>query len=358
MLPRASVRQVMSHATVFACPSIYEPLGIVNLEAMATETAVVASAVGGIPEVVVDDETGYLVPYDPPRRRTRESVGEFESIISPQKINELTRDPARAEAFGKAGRRRCIDEFSWEKIARETIEVYQAAIERHQIRVLTWPATRRRAAPRPGTALRAAVGYRQPTTSLRQLSNSVASVAFNSTTSRPPPSTGTRMMMPRPSLVTSMGPSPVRGFIAAIADSSSLRRPSPDLAAHYSKIGESVPSSGASCRVSSDPWDGFAGAAESSLVRETRHQFVDLGHRIAARNDREPGVAQVVAAEHSGRDMPRGTVVDERRHRPPPPAGDDGRGGHDDDDEAGQDPFHAPSLVISRHPSARRAARR
>ena len=65
MLPRASVRQVLSHATVFACPSVYEPLGIVNLEAMACETAVVASAVGGIPEVVVDGETGYLVPYDP-----------------------------------------------------------------------------------------------------------------------------------------------------------------------------------------------------------------------------------------------------------------------------------------------------
>ena len=65
MLPRAQVRQVLSHATVFACPSVYEPLGIVNLEAMACETAVVASAVGGIPEVVVDGETGYLVPYDP-----------------------------------------------------------------------------------------------------------------------------------------------------------------------------------------------------------------------------------------------------------------------------------------------------
>ena len=130
MLPRASVRQVMSHATVFACPSIYEPLGIVNLEAMATETAVVASAVGGIPEVVVDNETGFLVPYDPAQASDPQFVSGFEHNFA-EKINELTRDPARAEAFGQAGRRRCIDEFSWEKIARQTIEVYQTAIDRH-----------------------------------------------------------------------------------------------------------------------------------------------------------------------------------------------------------------------------------
>src|SRR4051794_7445607 len=79
MLPRASVRQVLSHATVFACPSIYEPLGIVNLEAMACETAVVASAVGGIPEVVVDGETGFLVPYDPAQADDPEFVAAFEA---------------------------------------------------------------------------------------------------------------------------------------------------------------------------------------------------------------------------------------------------------------------------------------
>ena len=84
MLPRASVRQVLSHATVFACPSVYEPLGIVNLEAMACETAVVASAVGGIPEVVVDGETGYLVPYDPAQADDPAFVAAFEAEFAAQ----------------------------------------------------------------------------------------------------------------------------------------------------------------------------------------------------------------------------------------------------------------------------------
>lgn len=127
MLPRASVRQVLTHATVFACPSIYEPLGIVNLEAMACETPVVASAVGGIPEVVVDGETGLLVAYDPARAGDREFVAGFESDFA-AKVNRVTRDRDLAERFGRAGRQRCIDEFSWEKIARETVAVYEAAI--------------------------------------------------------------------------------------------------------------------------------------------------------------------------------------------------------------------------------------
>lgn len=133
MLPRASVRQVMSNATVFACPSIYEPLGIVNLEAMATETAVVASAVGGIPEVVVDGETGYLVDYDPKKAGDAAFIENFEKTFA-EKINELTRDPQKAEQFGRAGRQRCIDHFSWEKIAQQTVEVYKAAQQRHQAR--------------------------------------------------------------------------------------------------------------------------------------------------------------------------------------------------------------------------------
>ena len=133
MLPRADVRQVLTAATVFACPSIYEPLGIVNLEAMACETAVVASAVGGIPEVVVDGETGLLVPYDPARADDDAFVADFEATFAAA-INELTRDPQRAEAMGLAGRQRCIDEFSWAKIAAETVEVYRAAIERHRAR--------------------------------------------------------------------------------------------------------------------------------------------------------------------------------------------------------------------------------
>ena len=130
MLPRASVRQVLSHATVFACPSVYEPLGIVNLEAMACETAVVASAVGGIPEVVVDGETGYLVPYDPAQADDPAFVKSFEEDLA-AKINSLTADPNKARDFGLAGRQRCIDEFSWAKIAAETVDVYRTAIEVH-----------------------------------------------------------------------------------------------------------------------------------------------------------------------------------------------------------------------------------
>jgi alpha-maltose-1-phosphate synthase len=130
MVPRDHVRQVLSHATVFACPSVYEPLGIVNLEAMACETAVVASAVGGIPEVVVDGVTGYLVPYDPAKADDPAAVAEFEEGLA-TKINELTRDPETAERFGLAGRQRCIEEFDWSKIAAETVDVYQRAIEVH-----------------------------------------------------------------------------------------------------------------------------------------------------------------------------------------------------------------------------------
>jgi starch synthase len=130
MLPRASVRQVLSHATVFACPSVYEPLGIVNLEAMACETAVVASDVGGIPEVVVDGQTGYLVPYDPSAADDPAAVAAFESALA-ERINSLTADPDRAAAFGRAGRQRCIDEFSWAKIAAETVEVYRQAQRVH-----------------------------------------------------------------------------------------------------------------------------------------------------------------------------------------------------------------------------------
>ena len=131
MLPRASVRQVLTHATVFACPSVYEPLGIVNLEAMACETPVVASAVGGIPEVVNDGETGLLVAYDPAQAGDPAFVKAFESDFA-SKVNRLTRDPELAARFGTAGRQRCIDEFSWEKIAQETVAVYQAAIDVHR----------------------------------------------------------------------------------------------------------------------------------------------------------------------------------------------------------------------------------
>ena len=130
MAPRAGVREVLSHATVFACPSIYEPLGIVNLEAMACQTAVVASAVGGIPEVVDDGTTGLLVAYDPDRGDDPAYAADFETRFA-QAVNALVADPGRATAMGEAGRQRCIDQFSWEAIAAQTVAVYQAAIARH-----------------------------------------------------------------------------------------------------------------------------------------------------------------------------------------------------------------------------------
>lgn len=131
MLPRASVRQVLSAATVFACPSVYEPLGIVNLEAMACAKPVVASEVGGIPEVVVHGETGYLVPGVPTDSSTPEQIAEFEHLFA-TRLNELTADPRKAAQFGAAGRQRCIDTFDWARIAEQTVEVYKAAVERHR----------------------------------------------------------------------------------------------------------------------------------------------------------------------------------------------------------------------------------
>jgi starch synthase len=121
MLPRSEVGQLLTHATVFVCPSVYEPLGIVNLEAMACETAVVASAVGGIPEVVADGLTGILVPYH------AVEIDEFERGIAAA-VNELCRDPARAAALGRAGRERAVHEFSWDAIAHRTVELYESLL--------------------------------------------------------------------------------------------------------------------------------------------------------------------------------------------------------------------------------------
>jgi starch synthase len=119
MLARERVGQVLSHALVFLCPSVYEPLGIVNLEAMACGTAVVASAVGGIPEVVVDGETGLLVPYTP------EDPERFEYELA-DRVNDLVADPARAAAMGKAGRERAITAFDWSAIALQTVALYES----------------------------------------------------------------------------------------------------------------------------------------------------------------------------------------------------------------------------------------
>ncbi|OBC05115.1 glycosyl transferase family 1 [Mycobacterium sp. 852013-50091_SCH5140682] len=118
MLPAHKIREILSAATVFVCPSVYEPLGIVNLEAMACSTAVVASDVGGIPEVVADGETGLLVHYD------ASEPGAFEAGLA-EAVNSLVADPDRAAGYGAAGRERCIREFSWAHIAEQTVEIYR-----------------------------------------------------------------------------------------------------------------------------------------------------------------------------------------------------------------------------------------
>jgi starch synthase len=125
MLPKADVIQLLSHATVFACPSIYEPLGIVNLEAMACEAAVVASATGGIVEVVKDAETGFLVPLEQaPGSIDPVDPAAFAAAFA-ERVNRLIADPKLAAQMGQAGRRRAVRHFSWSAIAEETVAVYR-----------------------------------------------------------------------------------------------------------------------------------------------------------------------------------------------------------------------------------------
>jgi starch synthase len=126
MLDNKSKIELYSHAGVFVCPSIYEPFGIINLEAMACGRAVVASAVGGIPEVVVHGETGYLVPVEQMTASPFEPVNaeKFSHDLA-ARINEIMADPAKQKAFGNAGRQRAIDTFSWASIAKQTKALYK-----------------------------------------------------------------------------------------------------------------------------------------------------------------------------------------------------------------------------------------
>ncbi|OBH11363.1 glycogen synthase [Mycobacterium sp. E1747] len=118
MLPIGELREILSAATVFVCPSVYEPLGIVNLEAMACATAVVASDVGGIPEVVADGVTGSLVHYDP-----GDPTGY--QVRLAEAVNALVADPGKAKRYGEAGRQRCVEDFSWTRVAEQTLDIYR-----------------------------------------------------------------------------------------------------------------------------------------------------------------------------------------------------------------------------------------
>ncbi|MGZ8563541.1 MAG: glycogen synthase [Candidatus Limnocylindria bacterium] len=131
MLSREEIRQLYSHAAAFVCPSVYEPFGIINLEAMACARPVVATAVGGIPEVVVDRETGVLVPVE---LRADEPM----TPVDPQRfasdlaaaVNELMADPSRRGAMGAAGRRRAVEQFAWSSIADQTVALYRSLVAR------------------------------------------------------------------------------------------------------------------------------------------------------------------------------------------------------------------------------------
>ena len=129
MVSREDARQLYSHAAVFCCPSVYEPFGIINLEAAACETPVVASAVGGIPEVVVDGETGLLVPVElrPDDPMSPIDPDRFELNLAGA-INALMADAATREVMGRAARRRAVERFSWSTIAESTVDLYRSVI--------------------------------------------------------------------------------------------------------------------------------------------------------------------------------------------------------------------------------------
>src|SRR6185437_16126206 len=134
MVTRPEMIQLYSHARIFCCPSVYEPFGIINLEAMACGTAIVASSTGGIKEVVVDGETGYLVPFEQDAATGFPSKPDQFARDLAGKLAELLADPEKCIRFGAAGRKRAEDTFSWEAIAEQTIDLYNSLINRNNSR--------------------------------------------------------------------------------------------------------------------------------------------------------------------------------------------------------------------------------
>jgi starch synthase len=132
MLSKQEAIQLYSHATVFCCPSVYEPFGIINLEAMACKAAVVASSTGGIKEVVMDGETGYLVPFDQDPATSFPTDPERFARDLAEKLSELLADPAKCRRFGEAGRKRAEAKFSWTSISDQTIDLYQSLIDKRK----------------------------------------------------------------------------------------------------------------------------------------------------------------------------------------------------------------------------------
>ncbi len=132
MVTKPEVIQLYSHARVFCCPSVYEPFGIINLEAMACHAPVVASATGGILEVVVDGETGYLVPFAADSTTGFPSNPDQFARDLAAKISDLMNDPEKCRRFGEAGRKRVEEKFSWSAIADQTIQLYEELIESHK----------------------------------------------------------------------------------------------------------------------------------------------------------------------------------------------------------------------------------
>jgi len=133
MLPREKVKVLYSHARVFACPSLYEPFGIINLEALSCETPVVGSAVGGIPEIITENETGYLIPLEPISRTdfNPKNPDAFQRDFA-SKVNLLLEDENLATQMGKAGRKRVLEKFSWESIAKTTYNYYEEVISKFE----------------------------------------------------------------------------------------------------------------------------------------------------------------------------------------------------------------------------------